>query len=177
MTLPIQFSIRLIHWAMAALILAMLISGFFMVNTQAYSLYPWHKSFGVIAAVAIALRLYWRSQQRWVSSTQGTRLELPVRLAHGLILLLLVLMPASGFMLSGLGGYGVALFGVEIVPSNFNAAGSAVPISEPLAALGYRLHTMFAITLSVLLTLHILAALKHHCIDKDATLRRMVGRA
>lgn len=167
---------RSIHWAMAALILTMLASGFYMINTKAYGLYPWHKSFGVLAGIAIGLRLYWRSQQRWVSSTRGTKLEKPVQWVHQTILILLILMPLSGFMLSGLGGYGVALFGFEIVPSQFDATGEAVPISETYSALGYQLHGIGAIALSLLLALHIAAALKHHLIDKDDTLRRMLGR-
>src|SRR5690606_6658991 len=115
-----QITTRIIHWLMAVLIFLLLISGFYMVNAQAYPLYPWHKSLGVLAAIAIIFRLYWRSQQRWISSAKGTRLEKPVTFVHWLILALLVLMPLSGFFLSGFGGYGVALLGLEIIPSNFN---------------------------------------------------------
>lgn len=171
-----QFTTRVIHWIMAALIVLLLISGFYMVNAQAYPLYPWHKSLGVVAAIAIIIRLYWRSRQQWVSSAKGTRLERPVKFVHYLILALLVLMPLSGFMLSGFGGYGVALFGFEIIPSNFNASGEAVAYNEKLAALGYFFHPPLAIVLTALLSLHIVAALKHHFFDKDDTLRRMLGK-
>lgn len=171
-----QITTRIIHWLMAVLIFLLLISGFYMVNAQAYPLYPWHKSLGVLAAIAIIFRLYWRSQQRWISSAKGTCLEKPVAFVHWLILALLVLMPLSGFFLSGFGGYGVALLGLEIIPSNFNEAGTAVAYNEQLSTLGYRLHPLLAIVLTALLSLHIVAALKHHFFDKNDTLRRMLGR-
>ncbi|MGJ8678819.1 cytochrome b [Paraglaciecola sp.] len=168
---------RGIHWGMAALILSMLVLGFYMKNTQSYEFYALHKSFGVVAIMAICARLYWRIKQPWQSYAKDTKYQKLVTVVHLFILLLLVLMPLSGVILSGFGGYGVALFGMHLIPENLNAAGQVQPFHKGLSDLGYASHTVLGYILSSMVALHILAALKHHFIDKDITLVRMLGKS
>ncbi len=170
-----QHVTRLIHWGMALLILSLIVLGFYMATMQDHGVYPLHKSLGVIAFVAIFIRVCWRIKHPWESAMKGDKTEKLVHYAHLVILLLLVLMPISGLMLSGFGGYGVALFGMELIPSNFNEAGQAIAFNRTLSDLGYGAHPIIAYVLSALLAAHILAALKHHFIDKDITLKRMLG--
>ena len=40
-------TIRL-HWLIAALMIALLAVGMYMAETEAWALYPWHKSFGIV---------------------------------------------------------------------------------------------------------------------------------
>ena len=167
---------RVIHWVMAALTLLLICMGFYMTEFEAYAQYPLHKSLGVIALLAILFRLYWRSKHPWESSAAGSKQEPIVHLMHLSLLILLVLLPVSGMMHSGFGGYGVALFGAELIPHNHKADGVTQPFNAPLSAFGQRIHRVLGYSPGVLVALHILAALKHHFVDKDDTLTRMMGK-
>lgn len=166
---------RTIHWSMAALIITLLALGLYMTSYHNHEIYPLHKSLGVIALIALLIRLYWRARYPWVSSMEGSTKEKAVKFAHLSLLALLTLMPVSGMLLSGAGGYGVNLFGLELIPSSFDENGKAIPFNAALSTLGYSSHAILAYILIALVGLHIAAALKHHFIDKDKTLVRMVG--
>lgn len=166
---------RVIHWSVAALVISILALGFYMTNTESFGYYPLHKSLGVIALVAVLARLYWRIKHPWLSSAKGTSQEKAVSIAHTALIVFLVLMPITGMCLSGFGGYGVKLFGIELIPSNYNEAGKAVPFNALLADFGYIAHQIVGYAFSALITLHALAAFKHHLIEKDNTLTRMLG--
>lgn len=166
---------RAIHWSVAALVIFLLALGFYMTNTESFGYYPLHKSLGVIALMAVIARLYWRIKHPWSSSMKGTGKEKTVKIAHTALIVLLVLMPITGMCLSGFGGYGVKLFGLELIASNYDEAGNAVPFNAFLADFGYAAHEIVGYVLSALIVLHVLAALKHHLIEKDNTLTRMLG--
>ncbi len=166
---------RSIHWSMAILVIPLATLGFYMANTQSYELYSLHKSFGVIALVLIIFRLFWRTLNPWQSSTKGTKTGKLVKRAHIILLLLLMAMPITGFLLSGLGGHGVSVFGLPIIPTQHDSQGLAIPFNKTLSDFGYLAHEVIAYLFSAMVILHIFAALKHHLIDKDNTLKRMLG--
>jgi len=168
---------RTIHWSMAIFIIALLSLGFYMANTESYGLYALHKSLGVFALIAIAFRLTWRTLKPWQSSAIGTKQEKLVKRVHIALILLLALMPLSGLCLSGFGGYGVEFFGLPLIPSQYNEEGIAIPFNALLSDFGYIAHEVIAYMFTILLVLHVLAALKHHLLDKDNTLKRMLGTA
>jgi Cytochrome B561 len=168
---------RLIHWSMAVLIVGLLALGFYMANTHSYGFYALHKSLGVLAILLLVLRLSWRVLHPWQSSAYGTPSEKWVKQVHLTLLTLLAFMPLSGLCLSGFGGYGVEFFGVQLIPSQFDELGAAIPYHSGLAELGYIAHELVAYLFTALLVLHVLAALKHHFLDKDNTLKRMLGTA
>lgn len=167
---------RVIHWGMAVFVIAMLTFGFYMKNTESYEYYALHKSLGVLAILLIALRFYWRSKHPWQSSMQHTKLEKSISRVHLILLLLLTLMPTTGLLLSGLGGFGVAFFDVPLIPANYDTSGQAVPFNQTLSEFGYIAHEILGYLLSALVIIHMLAAFKHHFIDKDNTLNRMLGK-
>jgi cytochrome b561 len=84
---------------------------------------------------------------------------------------LLFAMPLSGWLLhsaSGSAGYALKWFGLFKVP--------AIAAYDPaLKHLAHDLHEGFAKALFVLVAIHVAAALKHHFVERDATLRRMLG--
>ncbi|NTS76330.1 cytochrome b [Catenovulum sp. SM1970] len=166
---------RTIHWLSALLIIGLLASGLYMTDGHDYSFYDWHKSFGVIALLLIAIRLYNKFKNPWQSSAKGTEHEKIVNIMHHFLLFACVMMPISGMAYSGLGGHGVAVFGLTIIPDNYNAAGQAVPFSETGRAIGQQIHVYLGYAMVALVSLHVLAALKHHFIDKDNTLTRMLS--
>ncbi|RBP48704.1 cytochrome b561 [Arenicella xantha] len=160
---------------MAILIVTLLALGLSMKSNQWYDYYALHKSLGVLAILAIFLRLIWRMLYPWESSTKGSKREKIVKWAHRCLLGLLTLMPMAGMLASGFGGHGIALFSLQLIPSNYDEKGQAMPFDVTLMDFGYQAHEIIGYLIITLLSLHIVAALKHHFLDKDNTLKRMLG--
>ena len=168
---------RILHWGFACFVLVILGIGFYMTNTE-YSpyLYQMHKSLGVIFSLLIGIRLYWRIRHPWKSSAVENKYERIVRgVAHWLLMLLFFVMPILGLMCSGFSGFGVYLFNMEIIPQNINLEGDVEPFNINFYEMGKLLHKLLAKIFAALIFLHIIAVLKHHFIDKDITLKRMLG--
>jgi cytochrome b561 len=174
MTTDKHFRTRFIHWLSALIVIGIVVSGIFMSNSHDYSIYPWHKSFGVIALALIIIRLYQRSKQRWVSSAAGSSQERFVHVIHQILIVCLIAMPLSGLGLSGFGGYGVDVFGLTFIPSNY-VADEAVAYSQALSDVSKQIHIYVGYSFASLIVLHAGAAFKHHFIEKDKTLLRMIS--
>lgn len=167
---------RVLHWFFAGFVLVMISLGFTMTNSDySAALYFWHKSLGVLFFAIIGIRLYWSIRRPWPSSAQGTGQERLVRSVHKLLLVLLMAMPLTGFLSSAYSGYGAHLFGWVIVPQNVNALGQTEAFNAAVYETAKWLHRVMGYIFSVFISLHILAALKHHFINKDNTLRKMLG--
>lgn len=173
-------SSRLLHWLVAGLMLGLAGVGLYMSRTDTWSLYPWHKSLGVIALLFIAIRLVQRLRLGLPDPVQPTSAALhrAARWAHGALLALTLLMPVSGMLFSGASGHGFGIFGLTLVPHQDDPArpGEVLPYSASLAELGQQAHQWGGYLLLALVALHVLAALKHHFVDRDRTLLRMLGR-
>lgn len=76
----------------------------------------------------------------------------------------------SGYLISTADGKPINVFGLFNVPATLTDAGSQ-------ADLAGNVHLWLAWSVVVLSVVHGLAALKHHFIDKDATLKRMLGKS
>lgn len=174
---PLTKTTRHFHWAIATLILGLMIAGIAMVELEIWALYPIHKAIGVIALLVILPRVILRLKQGMPQpvSQQSMWQNKLATTAHWLLLISTFTMPVSGLLLSGFGGYGVEVFGLVLIPSQYGEQG-AVAYNQYLSNLGAQIHTFNGYFLVALIALHILAAFKHHLFDKDATLLRMLGR-
>ena len=173
-------SSRLLHWLVAALMLGLAGAGLYMSRAEAWALYPWHKSFGLLALLFIVVRLVQRLRLGLPDPVQPSSpaLHRAARWAHGALLVLTLLLPLSGMLFSGASGHGFGLFGLPLVPHQDDPAkpGEVLPYNATLAELGQQAHHWGGYLLLALVALHVLAALKHHFIDRDRTLLRMLGR-
>ncbi len=168
---------RINHWAGALIITTLLVMGLYMTYLKHYQFYDLHKSIGAIAVLMIGFRLAISIRNPWQSSAQNTKHEKPVKLTHKALILSMLIMPISGVMYSGLGGYGLAVFGVEIIPEGILETSNHPELLLALSEFGQALHRYTGYLMCGLITLHIGAALKHHFINKDNTLTRMLGQA
>ena len=168
-----------LHWTVGAGMLGMLALGFYMHETKSYGLYSWHKSIGVTLLIVIIARVVWRLRQGFPSPVGAHPLwqQRLARATHWILLAATLVMPLSGMLYSGLGGYGIKVFGVTLVPGQQDSNGKTLPFNDGLAELFEGVHHYTAWLIVVVVSLHIAGALKHHFIDKDATLRRMLGQA
>lgn len=166
-----------LHWLIAIAILGLCALGIYMVRTESWGLFHWHKSIGLLLFAFILARVAWRLKQGLPPPVrEAAKWEyLASKVAHWLLLAATVALPITGMIYSGLGGHGFGIFGLEFVSSRYEA-GEAVPINAGLSELGQAMHSWISYGLLALVALHIGAALKHHFTDKDDTLRRMLGK-
>ena len=169
-----------LHWTVAVMMIALLAIGVYMAETETYALYDWHKSFGVIIGIFVLWRITWRLKNGWPPHVSNyTPLEtFMASLVHYLLIIGTLVMPVSGFLMSSMGGHGVAVFGWEIFPHNPDPAdpSKVTPINGALAGFCHSAHWIAGYCIIAAVILHVAGALKHHFADKDGTLRRMLGK-
>ncbi|SEB00974.1 cytochrome b [Alkalimonas amylolytica] len=171
---------RRLHWLVAVGFIVVSLVGLYMANTDTWYLYPWHKSAGIVLFSIIVLRVGWRLWCGWPASVAHDR-QAEQRLAkivHWLLLIGTVLMPVTGMMYSGFSGHGFGVFGWQLVAANPDPLelGQVLPYSAYWSTLSRLGHMMAGYTMLIAIVLHIAAALKHHFVDRDPTLLRMLGR-
>lgn len=174
-----------LHWLVALCMLSMPGVGYAMVRFELWSLYPWHKSAGVLVFVLALARVAWRLRQGWprpVGEAEGAVARLERQLAkivHWTLLVATLAMPLTGMIFSGASGHGFGTLGFELVDGQHDPAnpGQVIAYSAAWAALGQSLHVWIAYVLAGAFVLHVAGAFKHHLLDRDGTLRRMLGGA
>ena len=165
----------LLHWIMAMIIVGLFILGKIMHELDYYDTYYhilpwWHKSFGLAIAFFLVIRLFWKWVNPAVSAiTPNKPIELKVaKLVHALLYLLILICCISGVMISTAEGAGIEFFGWFEIPAIVSNGASQ-------ADLAGEIHEISTLALLVLAGLHMLAALKHHFINKNNTLKRMLS--
>ena len=169
-----------LHWTVAILFIGILLVGMYMTEFEEFSLYSIHKSFGFILLMLAIVRVIWRYMNGWpipVGEYSPTEHVL-AKVVHWILIVGILLMPISGMLMSISGGRGLYVFGIEILASfpDPENARKVIVQHEQFKVLGESLHGWGANIILVALVLHIVGALKHHIIDKDVTLRRMLGK-
>ncbi|CAN5354695.1 cytochrome b/b6 domain-containing protein [soil metagenome] len=162
---------KLLHWILAVLLIGLIALGWYMMSIENQPGSGWyfnlHKSFGIIAATLILLRLIWVfSHKPAPLPTSVPRWQAKIaRGLHMLLYICMILMPITGFIGASFSKHGVAFFGLEL-PSWGNP-------NHDIAEQFFNIHGIIAWALVVLITLHLLAALKHLVINKDGVFQRM----
>ncbi|HAV06035.1 cytochrome b [Stutzerimonas stutzeri] len=166
-----------LHWLVAVAVFGLFALGFWMVGLNYYS--SWyrtapdlHKSIGILLLLVMLLRVLWRfvSPAPAPLASQGRLTRTAARLAHGLLYLGLFVVMLSGYLISTADGRAISVFGLFEVPALI----TSIPNQADSAGL---VHEYAAWALVIFAVVHALAALKHHFIDRDATLMRMLGRS
>lgn len=161
----------LLHWVTAAVVVGLFAVGWWMVELNYYSEWyrtapHWHKSVGILLCGLVVLRIVWKLLNRGPMPL-GKRWEQRLAsVAHFLLYSLMLAIFTSGYLISTADGRGIDVFDWFTVPS----IGELIENQEDIAGL---VHEYLAYGLICLVVVHALAALKHHFIDKDDTLRRM----
>lgn len=164
---------RFLHWSSALVIIGMFALGLWMVDLNYYSQWyqtapHWHKSIGILLAGVTLLRLFWKGLTN-APAIEGSELEKKAaQMGHLALYLLLVVIFVSGYLISTADGRGIEVFAWFTVPG----AGELFAQQADIAG---EVHFYAAWLLIFLATGHALAAIKHHVIDKDNTLKKMLG--
>jgi len=161
-----------LHWLIAGLIIAALFMGWTMtgmaISPQRLKAYNYHKWVGVTVLLLAILRVAWRLKQ-----PAPPLLPMPVlqrfaaHAGHLLLYLLMLVMPVTGWVYSNAAGYPVVYLGRFPLPN-------LVGRDHALALQWVRVHHVLAFVFAAVIIGHILAALYHHLVMRDGTLRRML---
>lgn len=185
---------KILHWLIALGIFGMFAFGWYMEELpkeapkqMAYDLFDWglftwqlseeasprtfyfnlHKSIGVTIFTLILIRIFWRFTHKapaLLTSYKVWERKLATG-AHHLLYLLMFALPLSGIIMAIASKYGIKWFGIKLVGGLDNT---------PLREIFKETHEIIGLVILSVLILHIAGALKHHFIDKDSTLKRML---
>lgn len=161
-----------LHWLMAILIIALLCIGLYMTTLaatpQKFALYGYHKEFGILVLALAAFRLIWRIRNQIPSLDLPKWQVMAAYLAHYALYFFMFAMPLSGWFMSSAAGHPPSFFGLFTLPNLVNP-------NKDLSHWFALAHTWLAYMLIATIGIHTLAALKHHFIDKDNILRRIIS--
>ena len=164
---------RVFHWLIALLVLIMLLLGASMeefAKPTRSILMQIHKSIGLTVFLLMILRLCWRL----INPTPHLPLTTPrwqkraARGSHALLYFALIFMPLSGWIMSTAGGHTTRFWWLFVIKASW------IPESKTLSHFASDIHLLLAWTITGLLIIHIGAALKHHFVDKDGVINRMM---
>lgn len=174
-----------LHWLIALAILLQLASGLWMVDalpeqeTQmlAFQVYQWHKSLGLTVLILTLLRLFWRLTHRAPPLPPGMTAweRLAAKSTHVLFYVLIIALPLTGWVLVSASKLGLPtlywnLFQWPHLPLGGMAAEAKAALEERFGTI----HEFLAYATIGLLVVHIGAALKHHLVNRDDVLARML---
>jgi cytochrome b561 len=164
---------QMLHWAIVALIIVQFVlaeradelpRGMAKIATLAQ-----HKSFGITILFLVLLRVVWRwmNPVPKIPNTLPRWQQLGAHISHYGLYVLLFATPLLGWTMSSARNFPVSYFGLFTLPN-------LVAPDRTLYEFLHEAHEVAAKLIFGLAVLHAVAALKHHFIDKDNVLRRML---
>jgi len=169
---------KLFHWSVFLIFVNQYVTGSVMTRLGkgqtflGYSggeLYTWHKSVGVVVLAVVLLRIVWRKTTPlpdWAETLEDWERAV-TKWIERVLYACMILMPVSGYVFTMAGGYRFKLFGVFELPV-------LIEKNAGLAAGGEWSHLIIGYMIVIALTLHIGLGLKHHLVNKDRFLNRML---
>ncbi|OGT00972.1 MAG: cytochrome b [Gallionellales bacterium RIFCSPLOWO2_12_FULL_59_22] len=162
-----------LHWAIALLIFAAFPLGVYMhdlpLSPDKLRLYSYHKWIGVTVFLLAVLRISWRIAHRPPPLPAATPLweRFAAHTVHYLLYLLIFAVPLSGWLMSSAKGFQTVWFGMLPLPD-------LIAKDKELGDLLKEVHEYLNFLMLGLVLAHIGAALKHHFIERDGILARMI---
>lgn len=164
---------KFIHWLMALLIIGMLILGLYMsdlpISELKLQLYGIHKEFGILILMLVMFRIVWRIGNivPLLPPTIPAWQKFAAHAVHWMLYGFMFAMPITGWLMTSAAGLPPSFFGLFTLPS-------LIAPNDALFSLFINIHSWLAYGLIATFCAHVGAALKHHFINKDDVLRRML---
>jgi cytochrome b561 len=162
------------HWLIALMIIGAFTMGLVMTDIPGLTptklkYYSWHKWAGVTILALATLRLLWRlthpapaypaSMPNWQKSGANA--------LHGLLYVLMFAVPLSGYFYTLSAGFPVVYFGLFELPVLIGKSEELKPVLKGV-------HFWLNMLMAGCVGMHVAAALKHHFIDRDGIIKRMM---
>jgi len=162
-----------LHWLMALGIFSLFALGVWMKTLGYYDTWynkapDLHQSIGMLLFGLLLLRMTWAVINIKPVINGAPWEQVAGVVVHRLFYLLMLMIMVSGYLIPTARGEAFDIFGVFSVPAWWTLS----PAQADLIGVAHRLASW---AIMVLAALHMAAALKHHFVDKDPTLLRMVG--
>lgn len=158
---------------MAVLIIGLFVLGVYMTDLGYYD--PWyhkapdiHRSIGILVGILLLIRLFWHQINIHPRPLGASWEKTLGRLAHYLFYILLLIIVISGYLISTADGQPIFVFDWFQLPATV----TWVENQEDKAG---SVHEYIAYLMILLAVIHVAASLKHHFINMDPTLVRMLG--
>jgi len=165
---------KLFHWLTVLILIGMFTIGFFGGSVQdaatRSSLYQGHKATGLLVIMITLLRLGWKlinPRPRLPDNIPAWQRK-SANAAHFLLYGFLLAMPFSGWIMATAAGKYPNFYGLFVAPL------PGIEQSKALAKTFSQVHGIIAWCFLAVIALHLLAALKHHFINRDTVLRNML---
>lgn len=164
---------QLLHWGTVALIIAQSVlaeaAEEFDDGPGKFATIANHKSLGMLVLMLAVARIGWKLANRGLPAPvpMGRPQQIAAAAGHGVLYLLLLVLPLSGWLMSSTAGYPTAFFGLFDFPMLLGESHGLHEILEDV-------HEALYNAVVIVAALHALAALFHHAWLKDDTLRRML---
>jgi cytochrome b561 len=162
-----------LHWLLALLLAGLVALGLYMhglpLSPRKLQLFSYHKWAGVTAFLLALVRILWRATHRPPPLPEGSSrfVRVASEAVHGLLYLLMLAIPLSGWLMSSAKGFQTVWFGVLPIP---DLVGRDAALGNVLL----QVHQYLNWTLIALVLGHVAAALKHQFIDRDGLIARML---
>lgn len=163
----------ILHWLIALLIFAAFPLGLYMhgltLSPTKLRLYSYHKWIGVTVFLFAVIRVLWRSTHRppLLPDTMRHWEKIAAEGVHYLLYALIFVVPVTGWLMSSAKGFQTVWFGVLPLPD-------LVGKNKELGELLLEVHETLNYIMLGLVAAHVGAAIKHHVIERDDILTRMV---
>lgn len=164
---------KTLHWLLAVLVPGLAAFGFWMtdlpLSPDKLTYYSWHKWAGVTVFLLAWVRIAWRVTHPAppLPASMGPLARIAAHAGHLLLYVLMVAIPLTGWLMSSAKGFQTVWFGVLPLPD-------LLARNRELGDLLARVHGGLAVSLLVLVAVHVGAALFHHFFHRDDVLRRML---
>lgn len=165
-----------LHWTLGIALIAMFSFGVYMTDLPfspaRLKYYNWHKWAGISILALSVLRLLWRVTHPAPPLPSKILQSMPSwqikahHATHIALYSLFFIVPLVGWAYSSAAGFPVVLFGLVQLPDFVSADKALAELIKPW-------HEITAVSLAVLVLLHVAAALKHQFVDRDGLLKRM----
>lgn len=162
-----------LHWLIALLIFVAFPLGLYMhdlpLSPNKLRLYSYHKWIGITVFLFAVIRAFWRSTHRppLLPDTMLRWEKLAAESVHFLLYALIFIVPVTGWLMSSAKGFQTVWFGVLPLP---DLVGKNKELGDWLR----EVHEVLNYVMLGLVIAHVGAAIKHHLVERDDVLTRMV---
>jgi cytochrome b561 len=165
-----------LHWLMAIVLAALVVFGLYMVSlpdvgfdTRKILLILYHKQLGMLALVLVLLRVGWRAAHALPAlvETLPEWQKVTARVVHLCLYALMLALPVTGWLMSSAAGFPVSFLGLFDLPD-------LVSQNDYLFRAFAGVHKWLSYALIAMTAMHAAAALTHHFMFRDDTLKKML---